>query len=253
MRIYSTLGDGLGATSGLASPDALASANPVAPLLRGKHMAETSRDPDGGGHERWYQTPLGITAIIGAAATIIAAAIGVLGDRLGDPPSSPVQTTLLGPPPTSTTAIETTVSSQNVGQEATTTSEGALGVDSSDAKFSKELRLPYGDRYVAVILSEGLVETRGNADLYYGGDRGRALERAFATWSTDVPSGPIGRDECRESVETRPRGEDVLRTFRKGDRICLKEAFEGGVALLEVVQPPDRKGTLILQETYWEG
>jgi len=216
-------------------------------------MAETSGAPDGGGHERWYQTPLGITAIVGAAATIIAAAIGVFGNTLGSPPSLPVQTTLQGPPSTPTTATDSTVSSQSVGQEATTTSGGALGVDSSDAKFSKELRLPYGDRYVAVILHEGLIETRGNADLYYGGDRGRALERVFANWSTDVPSGLVGRDECRESVETRPRGEDVIRTFRKGDRICLKEAFEGGVALLEVVQPPDRKGTLILQETYWEG
>jgi hypothetical protein len=202
----------------------------------------------------FWRSPLGVTIAGAAIAGLFTLAATIVSTRGGDPQGATGQAPLTSGGSATTAGITTTSATASSATPQTT--EAVSGsVDTSDAEFSKKLTFPgpRPNKYVSVMLHEGLVQVNiGNADLYYGMDNRIALELVFADgWSTALPSGPIGNAECREAVETQPSGADVIRTFKKGDRICVLSGFDGGVALLEVLKAPDRTGALTVQETYW--
>jgi hypothetical protein len=185
-----------------------------------------------------------------AIGTIVAAIIAVL-TYLG------LQPRRAETPTASVTTFSSTPSTVVPSTMPTTTAQTS-GNSVSDAAFTRRLRLPLiSGSYVSIDLAPGRVSAPGvGADeVYYQSNDSGQHELRFSSLFSHAAileghsSGPVQQEECRQAIDSSPLAEPIRR-LAKGTMTCATSR-EGGIALLRVVEPPDSKGTLTLEETYW--
>jgi hypothetical protein len=188
------------------------------------------------GHEKWIAV---LGAIIGAAATIVAALIGR---------SAGVVYVGIGAQPT---------------MQPTAPSSARTGLGSSAAATAKighptdvwMLTIPVPNdplQYTGVMLAQGVVgQSGGGSDVYYQRSQtdNRPEIQFNDPYSVSLTAPNPTKEDCQAAVSHSP-GQGPVTDLQSGKSICV-QINNGGIALLQIVQPPDTNGVIRVRDIYW--
>jgi len=188
-------------------------------------------------HEKWIAV---LGAIIGAAATIAAALIGrsagVVYVGIGAQPTTP---------PTASTPARA-----GPGSSANAT---ASNISRPTDVWMLTIPVPNDPlQYTGVMLAEGVVgQSGGDSDIYYQRSQtDNRPEIAFGDpYSVSLTTANPTKEDCQAAVNHSP-GQGPATDLQSGQSICV-QINSGGIALLQIVQPPDTNGVIHVRDTYW--
>jgi hypothetical protein len=190
------------------------------------------------GHEKWIAI---LGAIIGAAATIAAALIGR---------SAGVVYVGIGAQPTMHPTVPAAPSSAGTGPGSSADARAKIGPPTDQWM----LTIPVPDdpnQYTGVMLAQGVVgQSSGASDIYYErSSTDNRPEIAFnQPYSVSLTAPNPTKGECQAAVNHSP-GQGPLTDLQGGQYICVQ--IDSGIALLQIVQPPDTTGVVRIRDTYW--
>jgi hypothetical protein len=200
--------------------------------------------------------------VIVALLTVLTAALGVLSAYFGVKASTATQRR--DEVKTQASGLESDLSSLQVQvtglkrenarlrAAASATPDGAGSAGNADDAETRNLTVPLAENGSMYIdLDKGEVSNTCCEGFEYVAQSptGRPqLQSSHVTYSTDVPSAAISRDECSDAVTQRPQVAPV-RHLEVGTLICATSA--GGTSLLEITQAPNEDGSFKLRQTFW--
>jgi hypothetical protein len=193
----------------------------------------------------WWSTI--IAAVIGAAATIVAAlaasATGAVHISISD--SSPVSVAATSKPvPTVTVTVP------SPGGSVT-----PIGAGGPPPSLVRNLSAPLSNLgQTGIELDKGQVFLGGTGNISYEADGSTgnpeiSLDQALA-WSTDVDSQNASRQQCATATTEDPDANHIT-NIHKGLLFCV-QVTDNAFALVEVTQNLAGQKTLHLVDTYWE-
>lgn len=211
-------------------------------------LASRSEQREGRLWRVWTTEPkllIGLAALVGAITAVVSIFVNVQpnGPQSASAPAEsattlPTETTDSVPPPITATHSEPALS----------------------PTFSRKLTLPPPPdslSYSSIDIAAGRVAGSGlgTDEVYYEvSDSGkyRLSFSAQAAVLTDQDPNTVAKESCVNAIQSNPlSGGEPVRQLTRSTLICVGGS-DGGVALLEVLAPPGRRGALAVRETYWE-
>jgi len=191
------------------------------------------------GHEKWIAV---LGAIIGAAATIAAA---LIGRRAG------VVYVGIGAQPTMHPTAPTDPSPAETGPGSSANANA--GTDPPPDVWMLTIPVPNDPlQYTGVMLAQGVVgQSGGDSDIYYQRSQtDNKPEIAFNDpYSVSLTAPNPTKEDCQAAVNHSP-GQGPVTDLQSGQSICV-QINSGGIALLQIVQPPDTNGAIRVRDIYW--
>jgi len=191
------------------------------------------------GHEKWIAV---LGAVIGAAATIAAAFIGrsagVVYIGIGAQPAMH-QTAPADPSPPTT----------GLGPSA----NASAGTDPPTDVWLLTIPVPNDpSQYTGVLLAQGVVgQSSSSSDItYQRSQTDNRPEIAFNDpYSVSLTAPKPTKEDCQAAIDHSP-GQGPVTDLQSGQSICV-QINSGGIALLQIVQPPDINGVIRVRDIYW--